>query len=806
MRSLPFPLVSTCLERTSASLAVLVALAGCGSTDARSGSAAEGPGSTVIESPAVGQTGQPDPSSSSASPLDARDPSWASLVAATDARQLPPLVDASRSKDVAVRRAAFIGLARLHADAAVVPLVGGLADEDASVRSWAAFGIGALEGDAPPEAIESLLAGFAAEVDPSARASMAWSLARTGDDRVAPALRQTLRESGPERVAACRGLAYRTVSAWDDALLHEVLERTTDPAPDVRAACWHGLSRTPVPDALAADIAHAGISALSDTDPEVRIAALRALGRVAPTALATPTADPADAPDRTEGDVVRAAVLASVSDAEWRVAVQALRALGSVARAQPGVVAEALRAAATRSLPATTPLPSLTGAPTHVLTTALEVARDHGRAEPVYNAALEVFGRLEHLDASPARELGLLHCAAAALVDIGRGWPSRVSTCGRGAVRDVEQHVLEADVLARGDGAESQRLALLRRLARDPAPRVREAAITATHGFSTADAQPLVIAGLRDADLGVVIASLEQVTSRANEARRVRDEAAVLAATTGSPVAATPLLPELWPVLEQLAPRIEAADHLEAWVVFAQAVQVIADPVSTDQGESVRPGQRALADLMATLAGHASLAVRRAALAALRALGERESEPSAEVPSASLSPELLRLDAHLAHVMTDRGEVVIELWPAVAPTTVTRFAELAERHFFDGLTFHRVVPGFVAQGGDPRGDGYGGPDFWQRCEDSPLGYERGVVGMALAGRDTGGSQFFVTTGPAHHLDGRYTPFGRVVSGMEVVDQLQPDDRIVRVTVEAGAPVSSYPASVPSFDLSGPSDE
>jgi cyclophilin family peptidyl-prolyl cis-trans isomerase len=127
--------------------------------------------------------------------------------------------------------------------------------------------------------------------------------------------------------------------------------------------------------------------------------------------------------------------------------------------------------------------------------------------------------------------------------------------------------------------------------------------------------------------------------------------------------------------------------------------------------------------------------------------------------------------------------VELELWTDEAPTTVARFVSLARRGFFDGLTFHRVVPGFVVQGGDPRGDGFGGPGWTQRCEDGRARYERGVVGMALAGRDTGGSQFFVTTGPAYHLDAHYTAFGRVTRGMEHVDAILQGDPMVHVRVE-----------------------
>jgi len=99
--------------------------------------------------------------------------------------------------------------------------------------------------------------------------------------------------------------------------------------------------------------------------------------------------------------------------------------------------------------------------------------------------------------------------------------------------------------------------------------------------------------------------------------------------------------------------------------------------------------------------------------------------------------------------------------------------------FFDGLPFHRVVPEFVVQGGDPRGDGTGGPGWEVRDEINLLRYARGTLGMALSGPDTGGSQFFVTLSPQPHLDGGYTAFGRVAAGLEVLDRIEQWDRIVR---------------------------
>ncbi|OGU31868.1 MAG: peptidylprolyl isomerase [Ignavibacteria bacterium GWA2_55_11] len=132
---------------------------------------------------------------------------------------------------------------------------------------------------------------------------------------------------------------------------------------------------------------------------------------------------------------------------------------------------------------------------------------------------------------------------------------------------------------------------------------------------------------------------------------------------------------------------------------------------------------------------------------------------------------------------TSKGEITVELLPEDAPFTVLSFLRLARKKFYDGLTFHRVVPNFVVQGGDPRGDSWGGPGYSIRSEVSLVGYERGSVGMASAGKDTEGSQFFITHAPTLHLDGRYTIFGKVVRGMDVVDRLQIGDRILSVTLQ-----------------------
>jgi len=129
------------------------------------------------------------------------------------------------------------------------------------------------------------------------------------------------------------------------------------------------------------------------------------------------------------------------------------------------------------------------------------------------------------------------------------------------------------------------------------------------------------------------------------------------------------------------------------------------------------------------------------------------------------------------------GEIRIEFFPEDAPKTVENFVTLARQGFYDGLTFHRVVPGFVVQGGDPRGNGTGGPGYTIAAEFNRRPHVRGTVAMARSQHpDSAGSQFYITYGPTPHLDGNYTVFGQVVAGMEHVDRIRQGDRMRAVTI------------------------
>jgi cyclophilin family peptidyl-prolyl cis-trans isomerase/HEAT repeat protein len=159
----------------------------------------------------------------------------------------------------------------------------------------------------------------------------------------------------------------------------------------------------------------------------------------------------------------------------------------------------------------------------------------------------------------------------------------------------------------------------------------------------------------------------------------------------------------------------------------------------------------------------------------------------------TLAPETYTTDrlikpkvSFLVYLETDRGTIQIEMAMLDAPLTVDNFVTLARKGYFNGLSIHRVVPDFVIQSGDPRGDGEGGPGYTIRDEFNELPYLRGTVGMALdPWPDTGGSQFFIADSPQPHLDARYTVFGRVIAGMDVVDQIQQWDVIRRVRVWDG---------------------
>ena len=220
--------------------------------------------------------------------------------------------------------------------------------------------------------------------------------------------------------------------------------------------------------------------------------------------------------------------------------------------------------------------------------------------------------------------------------------------------------------------------------------------------------------------------------------------------------------------------RLEGESEPDLWTGVLDWLEALAPTRST--GEAAGRMR-----LLALAASQPSPVLRQAAEEKILAYGYPLPPPGPPSPQPPLLSEVERIRG--ARIFTDLGEIRVELLPDVAPATVWNFATLAEAGFYDGLSFHRVVPGFVIQDGCPRGDGWGGPGHRIPDELSWLRYDPGAMGMALSGPDTGGSQWFLTLEPQPHLEGRYTVFGRLSLDNRVSQQVEVGTIIQQVVIE-----------------------
>jgi cyclophilin family peptidyl-prolyl cis-trans isomerase/HEAT repeat protein len=316
--------------------------------------------------------------------------------------------------------------------------------------------------------------------------------------------------------------------------------------------------------------------------------------------------------------------------------------------------------------------------------------------------------------------------------------------------RDWRVRAALADVL--GSLAPEVALERARELSKDSDKRVIAAALGALDKLHAPDVEPLLLQQLQEPDYAVRAAAAEEI----GELKPAGGPAPLRQAfTAAEPDAAYNARGAILRALAAYGPG-EATDTVK---------HALADK---DWAIRVRA-----AELLKTLDPSAETA------AAIR--------PAPGTPIAPYDDPLLLAPETSPHafIETDRGTIEFELAVLDAPQTTRNFMALARKGFFNGLQIHRVVPNFVVQDGDPRGDGTGGPGYTIRDELNPRPYLRGTVGMALDWRDTGGSQFFITHSPQPHLDGRYTVFGHVVNGMDVVDRIQQGDVIQRIRVWDG---------------------
>jgi cyclophilin family peptidyl-prolyl cis-trans isomerase/HEAT repeat protein len=317
---------------------------------------------------------------------------------------------------------------------------------------------------------------------------------------------------------------------------------------------------------------------------------------------------------------------------------------------------------------------------------------------------------------------------------------------------DRDWTVRAATAAALGSIPAEQSLALMTRLLQDRDQRVVPAAITALARLDAPEVQALVLDRLRQPDF-VVRATAAAVLAEKKVASAVPALAAAYkeALNDTTYVARAAILGALHQLNPEAArPQLQEALLDREWALRLRASMLLGEQGVTDTETAIRPAP-----------------TRRA-----------PDDPAwAGLVTPQYSPQAI--------IETDKGTIEIELAILDAPLTVDNFVTLARAGFFEGVPIHRVVPDFVVQGGDPRGDGEGGPGYAIRDELNQRPYLRGTVGMALDWEDTGGSQFFITHSPAPHLDGRYTVFGHVVNGMEVVDRILPWDVIRRIRIRDG---------------------
>ncbi len=421
-------------------------------------------------------------------------------------------------------------------------------------------------------------------------------------------------------------------------------------------------------------------------------------------------------------DAARDALVPLLRDADWRVRVETVRA---VATRHDGGVEELVPLLGAAVARASTP-------------GELHVVREACIALADVSAPAEALAAVEAAVAGLPDSAADARCTCAGAVDV-LGGSGAVERCTSALPADRQQkHLIEAIVHRRVSSAE--KLAALQPFVDADDARVRVAAAAAVCGLGGVQAADVAATRLVvEEDPGVAGVLLECLADE--EGAVVLRDSTIASAAARFARGTTP----------------EAVEPLLALAALART----------------RPG---LEGLVESLKSHADARVRDVALDV--PAGERAPGPRAlgDAPPRSATLPLA------AVLSTSRGDITLSFERELAPVAVQTFVTLARQGAYRGTPFHRVIADFVAQGGDPRGDGAGGPGFSIPCENSDAPFRRGAVGIATSGKDTGGSQFFLVHSSQPHLDGRYTLFAHVIEGLDVMDALQKDDVIVDVDV------------------------
>lgn len=644
------------------------------------------------------------------------------------------------SGNPSIRKRAALAAGRIGNEDAVNTLTPLLEkDSDVSVRAMAAFALGEIESETAANALIAVLKNQAGPAEVRARAiealgKIAAALPREQEPRQ--------RELGAAIIEALNSTDQSTILLGLTAALRSrpanagpvIAKSLTHPNARIRADAANALARLRLKDGN--DQLRKLVA--SDPDPIVRANAARVLGVTE---------------DKQSFDAL---LSKAIGDSDSRVRVSAIRALASLKdpRAAEPLIKRSVE-----------------------LNESLEIATTLGRVlvQKEDQAAIAWLRKINEQGnhTAPEVELAFVRIAPAAyLAQFGSGDEAK---------KEVQRTILLNWRAASGIAAGLGDIAALP----DSVPNKAELAATA---------QSLLRAMLDYRNSGLTINTLVAVHSeyaipdvlRALAAFKPQDLASVaIAQMKESDViirgTAADLLGDM-PPSGEITRALAAAWPQAANDTLNDAALSILDTL----GKQKTPAAN---DLIKEALKSGDPLIRRRAVALLKANGAGDfSSQIGTVQTRNTEADYKRALARIgkstrAVVTTSKGSFTIDLLPDVAPLTVDNFVQLAQRDYFRNITIHRVVPNFVIQDGDPRGDGNGGPGYQIRCEINQVPYDRAAVGMALSGKDTGGSQWFVTHSPQPHLDGGYTVFGRVVTGMDVVDKIVRGDVIQSVVIK-----------------------
>lgn len=620
-----------------------------------------------------------------------------------------------------VRKRAAIALGRSQDPDAAPTLVDMLRSGSPAVRVEAAFALGQL---AQPNTAGVLLQFLSDEKDLEVRLHLIEALGKVASDSSLDKIDSTLVALMADDIPIIRAEAALTVGR----LAHRRFSRPSwsatltallqDDNEEVRWRSAYALFR--LADAASSPALE---KALHDRSPRVQMQAARALGMVN---------------DRQAVPALRQ--LAS-TDPDWRVRVNATSALGNLI--SPGDLATP------DLLPVQDDNMHVRLAALRAIGTAYEQATKKSAPDPTPSATIDFL--IAHLGATHTNGNG----AFAWQEQVAAGM-ALAQALGKEAMQHLTPFVAHANdhmragvAQALGATRSAEAFPFLEKLAADEASLVRIAALEALPKIPAQNqALPIYLNALASGDQVLTAVAAQN-----------------LAADT-------------------------SGQHEHALAIIA-AYQRLPQPVDIEAAQMIFSALAACRNLAAQplLEKALSTADKPFAAAAATALKKLTGQDYADkLPGETLPQtdfrykEIARLRNASAVVETDAGEFELQFFPEEAPLVSLNFVRLVERKFFDGLLIHRVVPNFVVQTGDPRGDMWGSPGYSVRSEFSRLRYTRGMVGMASVGPDTEGSQWFITHSDQPHLDGRYTIFARVRKGMEVVDVLQVGNRIKRITI------------------------